>query len=232
MGLGRPQCNIQTQDADAVGKVGLCWLVIFITIDLMAEMILLYRCWIVWGRRWVIVAVPGFLAFIALGQGFAYAGLVKFSLDSVNFSEKFGGLIAHIGIAAYSISLVVSALTTTLIVTKILLTSRRVHSAPGSNLHRPLRVIAAMLIESGLLMFAFQLVFVVLLSFNPTIVSIVTGSTAQIYGITPSLLNIRVMMGAAYGETTEKMASLRFAHSRAATHTTGPSMGEARVQSQ
>ncbi|KAF8868865.1 hypothetical protein BD779DRAFT_1682946 [Infundibulicybe gibba] len=233
---------------DTAKKVELGSVVTFIMIGYLAQMILvsttyllsviiihpveLYRCWIVWDKRWMIIAVPGFLALVTLGSGLAFAALTNFSLQRTD-PEKFGGLIGTVGIMAYSISLGVNALTTSLIVIKILSTSRGVCPARGSNLHRPLRVAAAMLIESGLLMFAFQLVFVILFSSRPTTFNIISGPSAQIYGITPTLLNIRIVIGTSYKKTREKTASLRLARSRgAATQTTGPSMGAAGVQSQ
>ncbi|KAF8871678.1 hypothetical protein BD779DRAFT_1575513 [Infundibulicybe gibba] len=173
----------------------------------------------------------GMSELVSLGQGFAYAGLIKFSLKSVG-SGKFGHLSVLIGIAAYSISLGANALTTSLIVTKIFLTSRQVRSVLGPSSDRSIRIATAMLIESGLLMFAFQLVFIVLFSSGTTMVNIIFGPTAQRYGITPTLLNIRVMMGTAYDKTTENSTtSLRFAHSGgAATQTTGLSTSAAGVQ--
>ncbi|KAF8868867.1 hypothetical protein BD779DRAFT_823958 [Infundibulicybe gibba] len=217
---------------DTADKVELGSVVTFIMIDYLAQMILLYRCWIIWDKRWVVVAVSGILALITLGLGFAFVGLTNFSLRSTN-PEKLSHLIGTIGIMAYSISLGLNALTTSLIVIKILLTSRRVHPARGSNLHQPLHIVAATLIESGLLMFAFQLVFVILFSARPTTFNIISSPSAQIYGINPTLLNIRIVMGTADNKTTDKIASLRFAHSRgSATQAAGRSMSAAGIQSQ
>ncbi|KAF8881431.1 hypothetical protein BD779DRAFT_1675391 [Infundibulicybe gibba] len=128
-------------------------------------------------------------------------------------------------------TVVVNALTTSLIVTKILLTSQEVRSALGSNSHWALRIAAAILIESGLLIFAFQLAFIIL--FNQDIFDIISGPTTQIYGITPTLLNIRVVMGSAYDKNAERTRTLRFAHSEggAATQTTGTSMSAAGIRS-
>ncbi|KAF8885309.1 hypothetical protein BD779DRAFT_683811 [Infundibulicybe gibba] len=42
---------------------------LFSIIDYLAQMILLYRCWIIWNKRWAVVAIPGFLALVSLGLG-------------------------------------------------------------------------------------------------------------------------------------------------------------------
>ncbi|KAF8881451.1 hypothetical protein BD779DRAFT_1011370 [Infundibulicybe gibba] len=197
-------------------------MVLFGIIDFLAQMILLYRCWIIWDSRWVVVAVPGFLALLALVGEFALVGLQVSPIDTMH-------IFIPTGIATNSVSLVVNALTTSLIVTKILLTSREVRPVLGSNSHRSFRIVVALLIESGLLMFAFQLVYVVLFFQVPF--DIISNSTTQIYGITPTLLNIRVAMGTAYDKTTEKTRTLRFAHSEgAATQAISPNMIEAGTQ--
>ncbi|KAF8870528.1 hypothetical protein BD779DRAFT_1681042 [Infundibulicybe gibba] len=207
-------------------------LTIYVIIDYLAQMILatkLYRCWIVWDRRWVIVAVPGFLALVTLGGGVALVALRNSPLWATDV-EKIKHRYGPVGTTTYTTSLVVNALTTSLIVTKIFLTSREVRSVLGSNSHQSLLVATAMLVESGLLIFTFQLVHIVLFSAHSA-TNMISGATTQIYGIAPTLLNIRVVMGSTYDKTTEKALSLRFARSRAATQTTGQIMSAAGVQS-
>ncbi|KAF8881467.1 hypothetical protein BD779DRAFT_1012161 [Infundibulicybe gibba] len=204
---------------------------IYAVVDCLAQMILLYRCWIIWDRRWAIVAVPGFLSLVALGGGLALVGLYNSPLWNTDI-EKIVRLFKLTGTTTYSTSLGVNALTTSLIVARIFLTSREVRPVLGSDSHRSLRIAIAMLAESGLLMFTFQLVLVILFSCQRSVFGIISGPRAQIYGITPTLLNTRVIMGTAYDKTTEKTRSLRFAHSGgAATQTTGPSMSVAGIQS-
>ncbi|KAF8889839.1 hypothetical protein BD779DRAFT_1799675 [Infundibulicybe gibba] len=206
-------------------KLNVSSLAIFTITDYLAQMILLYRCWIIWDRRWMVVGGPGLLAFVAFG-----GGLALIDIDNSPDRAKVVHLSALIGVTVYSISLAVNALATALIVIKILLTTREVRPVLGSDSHRSLHIVTAMVIESGLLMLAFQLAFVILFRSQSPAVRIVANTITQIYGITPTLLNIRVVMGSAYDKTTEKTRSLRFAHSGgAATQTTGPSMSMAGV---
>ncbi|KAF8869127.1 hypothetical protein BD779DRAFT_1682552 [Infundibulicybe gibba] len=219
------------KNLDTSNKLDMSSIVVFAVIDYLAQMTLLYRCWIVWGRRWAIVAIPGFLALVTLGGGFAIAALDNSPLWKTDVEGTYR-IYRPIGITTNAISLVVNALTTLIIVTKIFVTSREVRPVLGSNSDRSFRIATAILIESGLLTFAFQLVYVVLFSIQHSAVHIISGLISQIYGITPTLLNIRVVMGSTYDKTTEKMLSLRFAHSGgAATRTTGPSMSAAGIQS-
>ncbi|KAF8881475.1 hypothetical protein BD779DRAFT_1675421 [Infundibulicybe gibba] len=215
-----------TIDIDAANRLQIGSMVIFSIIDYLAQMILLYRCWIIWDKRWVVVAIPGFLALTTLAGGLVLAGLINPTIVEAYITD----IMRPIGIATYSTSLATNALITSLIVTKILLTSQEVRPALGSNSNRSFRIATAMLIESGLLMLAFQLLFIIL--YQRIEFDIISGATTQIYGITPILLNIRVVMGTAYDKTTEKTYSLRFAHSEgAATQTTDLGMGGVGVQS-
>ncbi|KAF8881435.1 hypothetical protein BD779DRAFT_1675394 [Infundibulicybe gibba] len=204
--------DVVVKHLDTSNKLDVSSIVIFAVMDYLAQMILLYRCWIVWGRRWAIVAIPGFLALVTLGGGFAIADLDNSPIWKIDV-EGIYQIYRPVGIVTNATSLVVNALTTFLIVTKIFITSREVRPVLGSNSDRSFCIATAILIESGLLTFAFQLVYVVLFSIQHSAVCTISGLVGQIYGITPTLLNIRVITGSTYDETTEKMLSLRFAHS-------------------
>ncbi|KAF8870546.1 hypothetical protein BD779DRAFT_1791915 [Infundibulicybe gibba] len=219
-------------NVDTAVELDISSLAIFVVIDYLAQMILLYRCWIVWNRQWVVVVVPGFLALVSLGGGFALTGFHNSPFQNRN-QAKMTHIFALIGVVTNSVSLVANALTTLLIVTKILLTSREVRLL-GSHSHRSLRIVTAVVIESGLLTSAFQLAFVILFSSQSSIpvLEISSHMLTQIYGITPALLHIRIAMGSTHDETTERTRSLRFARSGGATtQVTSPSMAMAGVQS-
>ncbi|KAF8886018.1 hypothetical protein BD779DRAFT_1532088 [Infundibulicybe gibba] len=178
-------------------------------------MILLYRCWIIWGRRWLVVVVPGFLALVSLGGGLALAGLGNSPLWGTD-REKVILLFRVTGITAYSISL------------SILVASQEARPVLGFNLHRSLRTTIVMMIESGVLMFALQLVVVLL--FAREAFAVISSPMIQIFGIAPTLLCIRVVMGSAYGKTTRAQGESD--HSgRTSTQTTSPCMSAAGVQS-
>ncbi|KAF8881485.1 hypothetical protein BD779DRAFT_1675428 [Infundibulicybe gibba] len=213
----------------ALAKLGVGSSVLFTVVDSLAHVILLYRCWIIWDKRWAVVAIPGFLVLAALGIGFALARLSTPHTGSDSDSEAYVHICRSMGAARHSVSLVVNAFTTSLIMTKIFLTPRVVGSSPIFNSHWPLRVVPAMLIESGFLMFAYQLAFTVLFWIGDPAFNIMGGPIPQIYGIAPTLLSIRVAMGSAHNKTTVGTLSLRFSHPAggAATPTTGLSTASA-----
>ncbi|KAF8870990.1 hypothetical protein BD779DRAFT_1541000 [Infundibulicybe gibba] len=211
--------------------IGIGALVVSAITDYLAQMILLYRCWVIWSRQWVVVAVPGFLALVSLGGGLAFAVFSHSPLWSTS-PENIFPLYQSMGVATTSISLAVNALAMSIIMTKILLTSPEVRPALGSDLRRSFHIVAAILIESGFLVLAFQLVFVVLFSIQHPAAIMIALPIIQIYGITPTLLNIRIVMGSAGDKTTTKSLSLRFAHpGGATTRTTGRSMSAVQAQS-
>ncbi|KAF8881742.1 hypothetical protein BD779DRAFT_1545096 [Infundibulicybe gibba] len=213
-------------DSVAVSRVSVGSTTLLSVIDYLAQMILLYRCWIIWDKRWVVVAVPGFLALVSLGAGLALVVLTQ-SLARTT-------LTIGLGIAAFSISLCVNALTTSMIVIRIFLISREARPALGSHSHRSFCIVTAMLIESGFLILASQTVFIVLFSIpgQAAAFCFVQGPITHIYGITPTLLSIRVAMGSAYDNTT-RAGSLKISHSEgAATETVDTSMITFGVQTQ
>ncbi|KAF8874474.1 hypothetical protein BD779DRAFT_1678716 [Infundibulicybe gibba] len=239
-------------NGDIVIKLNISSLTIFATIDYLAQIILvakLYRCWVIWDRGFENSAQLT-ITYTLAGGGFALTGLDNSPLWGID-EAKIIRLFTLTRTTTYSISLAVNTLTTSLIVIKIFLTSREVRPVSGSDSHQSLRIVIAMLIESGFLMLmASQLVFLVLF-YDPPASKVIFRITTQIYvcvfllklgggrnliqgvqGITPTLLNIRVVMGTAYDKTAEKTRALKFARlGEAATQTTSPSMSVAGVQS-
>ncbi|KAJ4474872.1 hypothetical protein J3R30DRAFT_3776041 [Lentinula aciculospora] len=73
-----------------------------------------------------------------------------------------------------------------------------------------IRRASAIVIESGLLFLAAQLVFVVLFAIKHPAQAIVEPIATQIYGISPTLIIVRVGMGSTFEATTLPESSLRF----------------------
>jgi hypothetical protein len=85
-----------------------------------------------------------------------------------------------IGLAAFSISLAVNASTTGLIVARIVILSAGSHILPGRG--KRVRNAMAVVLESGFLMFAVQLLWVVFFSLHPQNEwFLISGFSTQIY---------------------------------------------------
>ncbi|KAF8164323.1 hypothetical protein BJ912DRAFT_935017 [Pholiota molesta] len=86
---------------------------------------------------------------------------------------------------------------------------------PKSRLESKLRPLISIFIESGMLTFFSQLTWVVLFQLQDTGFNSIAGPGTMIYGITPTLVLVRVAMGRSYEgkATTVVHSSMPFAHS-------------------
>ncbi|KAF8797765.1 hypothetical protein BYT27DRAFT_7246945 [Phlegmacium glaucopus] len=97
--------------------------------DFIAQFILIYRCWIVWGCNIPVVILPSVLAFVFLVIWLAGNGsqiILSGQLVQPHWAQ---GMI----LAAVAVSMTVNALVTCLIVSKILKMYHEVKSALGSD---------------------------------------------------------------------------------------------------
>jgi hypothetical protein len=177
--------------------------------DFIAQCILIYRCWIVWGRDIRVLIIPSILAITCIATWLAERGaLISY--------EKGEFLIAPWGITmiltSLAASMAVNTLVTGLIVYKILrlkmfmeykptLIERTLDSAGGIKL----QYIVFIIIESGMMLFAIQLIRIVLTSLVDVApvetelnllggLIIVMGIHQMLNGIAPTVILVRVSM--------------------------------------
>ncbi|KAJ7457392.1 hypothetical protein FB451DRAFT_1047355 [Mycena latifolia] len=183
---------------------------LFAITDFFSQLILIYRCYLVWGKTIWVIILPVLVAFASVACGIALIGLVL----SINpTAPQAPAAIVPIGDAAFAMSLILNFMTSTLIVGRIWYMSRqsRIQGIPHSktSIQRAIEII----IESGLLFLAAQFVFVVLFAIAHPAQAVVEPVATQIYGISPTLIIVRVGMGASYEQTTKSpMTSVRFIH--------------------
>ena len=134
----------------------------------------IYRCWIVWGKKNRIVIVPSFLAITLLGQSIYLHLISRFNLllPATWLVSTFGGNDNNNNGASYwqntlfltglAASMAVNALTTGMIVFRILKATgfkpTSVERTLGSTEGNKFRHIMFIIIESGMALFAIQLV--------------------------------------------------------------------------
>ncbi|KAJ7605362.1 hypothetical protein DFH06DRAFT_1252927 [Mycena polygramma] len=181
---------------------------LFSITDWCSQLILLYRCYLVWGRNLWVVILPFLLSLASVACGLALIGLVL----SINpTAPQAPAAIVPVGTAGFSISLCLNLIVSTLIVARIWHVSHqnRLHgiSHAVSSVQRAIGII----VESGLLFLAAQFVFVVLFAIAHPAQAILVPIATQIYGISPTLIIVRVGMGSSYEQpTTEPISGLRF----------------------
>ncbi|PPQ73045.1 hypothetical protein CVT26_014663 [Gymnopilus dilepis] len=178
--------------------------VFYTLIDIVAQSLLIYRCWYVWNRNYFIVILPALLAFVSF-----WCNLLNVILpNTIDLSSIISQKLAN---AAYATSLSVNALVTVIIVTRIWITSSSLLQEDSRLDRGPYAIIISMLLESGIFLFIAQLVWLILYVTNVIGYTIIAGVVTQIYAITPTIIFIRVAFGASYNSDMEVSGSIAFA---------------------
>ncbi|TBU59396.1 hypothetical protein BD310DRAFT_413596 [Dichomitus squalens] len=190
---------------------------IFISLcDLIGDYILIYWCWMMWGRNYWVVILPSLTAIAGFGAYSRTLGLyvlttmpppraacimevVHLVVTTDPTSPVPPTDLVPLTLAGYSLPLCTNVMATGLISFRIWSKSRRTsspHRTPKSERtfeHNGLAVI----VESGLLYLIAQLTYVVLIAIPHPAEGIIAVMAVQIYGIAPALIIIRVLLGAA-----------------------------------
>ncbi|KAF8797629.1 hypothetical protein BYT27DRAFT_7247042 [Phlegmacium glaucopus] len=192
---------------------------IFACSDFIAQSILIYRCWIVWGCNIRVVIFPSILAFVFL----------VIWLVATSSAHILSGRIVEpdwsywTAVADVAISMTVNALVTCKIVFKIFKMYRKVKSASDQSLGTTggskLRTVIFIVIESGMALFSIQLARIVVTIFLRTdagnkAFGIIASIHPMFNGITPTIILVRVSMGLSFHdkESIEStIGSLHFA---------------------
>jgi len=181
--------------------------------DFIAQSILIYRCYIMWGNNIRIIIIPSILAFtflvIWITEGTAP---VK---TTVEYQVIFSLWAETLVTTSLAMSLIVNALVTALIVFRIVKSFRDVNST-GTTQSRstPQRVIG-IIIESGMTLFAIQLarlvISILLMFMDDRVYSAFIFSVfihQMINGITPTIIVVRVSMGLSFAGDENFMAEV------------------------
>ncbi|KAF8805852.1 hypothetical protein BYT27DRAFT_7191946, partial [Phlegmacium glaucopus] len=126
--------------------------------DFIAQSILIYRCWIVWGCNIRVVILPSILA-----VAYLVTWIVSGSFLSIGSGQILQPDWAHrVTLAALAISMTVNALVTFLIVFKIFRMYHEIKSTSddqsfGATGGSKIRAVIFIIIESGMILFSIQL---------------------------------------------------------------------------
>ncbi|OSC97754.1 hypothetical protein PYCCODRAFT_1418815 [Trametes coccinea BRFM310] len=185
--------------------------------DLLGDFVLIYRCWIVWGRNFWIVLLP----FLTAVAGFScIAEVVHLVLTIDPNAPVAPPALVPLGLAGYALPLATNVLTTALIVARLWHTARAAEARCRGRMAGTVRVAkaaVAIIVESGALYLAAQLVLVVLFALEHPAQAVVAVMAVQIYGIAPTLIVLRVALGISSDYTTRSAPE-----GAAAAHGPGP----------
>ncbi|KAJ6620459.1 hypothetical protein B0H10DRAFT_2021686 [Mycena sp. CBHHK59/15] len=184
----------------------------------MADCLFIWRCWVVWNRRWTIVVLP-ILATIsgAILAGFIISDQVIAlrSLEAFTIAKKSEEFV-KLSTVYFSLSVATSLTTTFLISLRILLV-QRMSRITGTGSHRNYNPIMEIPVESAVLYSVTLLTFVVLDVKKDVNVYYAQNIHAQMAGLAPLAIILRVAKGDARPHkewsTTKISGSLKFAPS-------------------
>ncbi|KAF8817008.1 hypothetical protein BYT27DRAFT_7205510 [Phlegmacium glaucopus] len=189
--------------------------------DFIAQSILIYRCWIVWGCNIRVVILPSILAVAYLVIWLVSSNFLSIlSGQVVQPDWTDGGLLS-----ALAMSMTVNALVTFLIVFKIFRVYHEIKSTSddqslGATAGSKIRAVIFIIIESGMILFSIQLARLLCSIFIETdagdrILQIIISIHQMLNGITPTIILVRVSMGLSFHDKESMIEStiesLRFA---------------------
>ncbi|CAK5266248.1 unnamed protein product [Mycena citricolor] len=200
----------------------------FLLADFFGQLVLIYRCYLVWGRNVWAVILPILLALGSVSCGMAVTGIVQQTSPT---SNQVPVALIPMGDATFSLSIICNFITTGLIVGRLWILSRGMDAALINGKAQSLAQKAiGIIIESGLLFFLTQFVFIVLFALAHPAQAIIEPIACQVYAISPLLILVRVGMGMSYEQSTfETTDHGRATHSHTNTHSTSLHFSGARM---
>ncbi|GJE85481.1 hypothetical protein PsYK624_015600 [Phanerochaete sordida] len=157
--------------------------------DFIGGLILMYRCWIIWDRNYLVAVAPILTSIAALPTAICLVWNLTGNLTWENDTPKASAAIMPLGRAAYILPLCTNVLTTGLILVRLWWVSRAVGTA--SMTRKAMHVV----VESGLLYFLVQLVFVVVFCARSDSAMLMIAIVVQVYGIASTLIIIHIGLG-------------------------------------
>ncbi|KAJ7864629.1 hypothetical protein B0H14DRAFT_3603088 [Mycena olivaceomarginata] len=161
--------------------------VVFTANTLVADSVLIWRCWTIWGRNWWVIVLPLCCTLAGAGLGFRSiqeqaAYVINPSLDRTKFID--------FATPYFALSLITTCLATLLIIFRILtMTDHTTRQSRGYS-----RVIEVV-VESALLYSVAMAIFLPLLVRNSSNDAYAQAVVGQVTGIAPTLIVARVTLG-------------------------------------
>ncbi|KAJ7876662.1 hypothetical protein B0H14DRAFT_2713588 [Mycena olivaceomarginata] len=176
--------------------------VVYITSNVIADAIFIFRCYAIWNFRLRIILLPMFLTLGVAGFGY-YNAFLAASVESDFFRDQQDPpahtLYLTLPAGYFILSIVISMFTTFVLmglsVGRIWWLARAARHLMGKEVMGKYYTVSAMILESGALYFAGGLVFVVLsfvVEFPNSQSGVVLG---QLVGIAPTIIAVRVGLG-------------------------------------
>ncbi|KAJ7462821.1 hypothetical protein B0H11DRAFT_1735164 [Mycena galericulata] len=174
-----------------------------ICMNFLADGLLLYRCYIIWGSSVKIVALPIAIYFGAMAMAIlliyesAIPGASFFSGDSVSF-----------GVPYFWLTISLNIITTSLICGRLLCVRNRVRAILGEQHCHTYTGVVAVLLESALPFTVLGIIYVISYARNSPYSFALLQIWADFCAISPQLIILRVAMGKAWSKDTVASVSV------------------------
>ncbi|TFK96167.1 hypothetical protein BDV98DRAFT_597846 [Pterulicium gracile] len=179
--------------ADFSAPIDLAKESVYITAAALADTLLIFRCYMVWGHNWRVAIVPVMLLLLSTGAG--YTSVYQFSTLEDRDGAQYAENLKKWFMVLYSVMLANNILSTTLIASRIWWRSRQSGSALGWRHQAKYNWIIAIVIESGAIYSFSLLIYLVLYTIESQAQKLILDSLCQIASIMPTLIIVRIGLG-------------------------------------
>ncbi|KAI0248136.1 hypothetical protein BJV78DRAFT_1396585 [Lactifluus subvellereus] len=163
-------------------------------IDFTGQLILIYRCWLLWSKNYWIIILPFLTSLSGLG---CFSQVLRLLIHIDPTSPSPPRSLVPLVLAGLALPLCTNVFVTGLIAGRIwYLSPRNARDLRGEHFRVGTgRAAIDIVIESGAIYLAVQLVLLILAAIGHPAQGIVAVIAVQIYGIAPTLIIIRVALG-------------------------------------
>ncbi|KAL1748534.1 hypothetical protein HDZ31DRAFT_6941, partial [Schizophyllum fasciatum] len=171
----------------------------YVVANFLANALLLYRCFVVWAKRWWIILLPGCVYLASTTMSILLLYQTSQPTQSL-------WLNINIGLVYFSLSLAVNLLLTLLIVGRLLAMRKRVQKMPGAQNAHTYTSVAALIIESAAPYALTNLVFTVAYGLGSPGANVLLPILPHIMCTSSMLIILRVASGRAWTAQTSDLA--------------------------
>ncbi|KAA1476441.1 hypothetical protein DENSPDRAFT_861195 [Dentipellis sp. KUC8613] len=161
--------------------------------QIVADGILIYRCYIIWSARWSVIILPSMIYLTSIAMG-----IVELVMSAAPESDFFRGNVVHFTISWASLSVAVNAVVTLLICTRLLHARRFMDEIMPDGSADLYTSVVAILVESALPVTIIGIVYVVVDGKNLDVAPAFSFIWGAIGSLSPQLILLRVAMGRAW----------------------------------
>jgi len=170
-------------------RINIAMGVLYVTSNLIADGIFIYRCYGIWGRRKRIIAVP--ITLLVATGALGYASVIGCGMnDDAEFL-----FLTWLFPMAIVFSVLTNVLLMALTAGRIWWMARGARAIEGPAMTKHSRTVIAMILESGALYVTPGLLYLILLKSETAATQVIFAALAQIVGIAPTIIVVRVGLG-------------------------------------